>query len=145
MILFADTSALLKLYIEEPGSERMQTIVAASEEVAASLLTYGEIYATLARRRREASLSAAQHAVATAEFERDWREMVQVPLGPETLAEIPALCSRYPLRGGDALQLASALRFTRNRLPLVFACSDQQLLEAAAGEALETFDPTSAR
>lgn len=52
MILFIDTSALVKLYIAEPGSELMGE--AAQEAViAVSTLTFAELHATFARRLRE--------------------------------------------------------------------------------------------
>jgi uncharacterized protein with PIN domain len=45
LIVFLDTSALVKLYIAEPGSEALLSRVA-STVVAVSPLTYGETYAT---------------------------------------------------------------------------------------------------
>lgn len=48
MILFVDTSALIKLYIAEPGSQAMQLKVP-GKLLAASYLTYAEAHATFAR------------------------------------------------------------------------------------------------
>ncbi|HVT17945.1 MAG TPA: type II toxin-antitoxin system VapC family toxin [Thermoanaerobaculia bacterium] len=60
MILFLDTSALVKLYIAEPGSERMRAAAARAEPVAVSVLAFAEIHATFARRRREELLQATE-------------------------------------------------------------------------------------
>jgi uncharacterized protein with PIN domain len=46
LILFVDTSVLVKLYIAEPGSERMREAVAQEEPIAASTLAYAEIHVT---------------------------------------------------------------------------------------------------
>ena len=52
MTLFLDTSALVKLYLDEPGSHSIRERVTEST-VALSHVAYGEIYATFARRFRE--------------------------------------------------------------------------------------------
>lgn len=56
MILFADTSALVKVYIEEPGTAPMRETAAGARTVIASHLAFAEIHATFARRKRESLL-----------------------------------------------------------------------------------------
>lgn len=142
MILFADTSVLVKLYIAEPGSERMREAAAAQEDpIAASLLAFAEIHATFARRRREELLLAPELEELQLRFAEDWEGLMQVPVGAETLAFIPGLCKRHPLRGADAVHLASALLLREEGLEILFACSDGSLLGAAAAEGLAIFDP----
>ena len=140
MILFADSSALVKLYIAEAGSERMRAI-STPVRVSASLLTYGEIYSTFARRRRERMLSPEQHTAVCTRFERDWGSVLEISLDDEVLAEIPRICELYPLRGADSLQLASALRLRQHGMSFSFACCDQKLLAAASAEGLRTLNP----
>jgi predicted nucleic acid-binding protein len=140
LILFADTSVLVKLYIAEPGSDPMRA-AAQEARVAVSLLAFAEIHATFARRRREELLLASEHEELVLRFADDWEELMQVPVGAEILAFLPGLCKRYPLRGADAVHLASALLLRQEGLDLRFACSDGGLLAAAAGEGLATFDP----
>jgi uncharacterized protein len=141
LILFIDTSALVKLYIAEPGSESMREAAARMDPVAVSTLTFAEVHAAFARRRREGLLSAAELKQLRLRFADDWEELTQVPIGEAVLALIPDLCESYPLRGADALQLASALLFHHAGLATTFACSDQGLLKAAAAEGLATLDP----
>jgi len=141
LILFLDTSVLVKLYIAEPGSERMREATAQEEPIAASLLAFAEIHATFARRRREELLLAPELEELQLRFAEDWEELMQVPVGAETLAFVPGLCERHPLRGADAVHLASALLLRREGLEILFACSDRNLLGAAAAEGLAIFDP----
>lgn len=141
MILFLDTSALVKLYLAEPGSERMRGAATEGHPVAASHLAFAEIHATFARRGREELLLASELEQLRRRFAGDWEELTQVPIGAEVLALVPGLCERHPLRGGDALQLASALLLVQEGLAVTFACSDRRLLDAAAAEGLATFDP----
>ena len=140
MILFVDTSVLVKLYIAEPGSERMRESAAQEVRIAASVLAFAEIHATFARRRREALLLAPELEELLLRFADDWEELLQVPVGAEVLAFIPELCKRHPLRGADAVHLASAL-LLRQELEVLFACSDGSLLAAAAAEGLAIFNP----
>lgn len=57
MILYLDTSALVKLYVEEPLSQELTVAVTEAEAVATSLIAYTESRAAFARARREARLS----------------------------------------------------------------------------------------
>ncbi len=134
MILFVDTSALVKLYIAEPGSEQMREAVAQEPSVAVSRLAFAEIHATFARRRREGLLLASELEQLRLRFADDWEELMQVAIGDELLDLVPGLCERNPLRGADALQLASALLLRQGGLETTFAGSDRSLLEAAASE-----------
>ena len=142
MILFVDTSVLVKLYLAEPGSERMREAAAQEDTLAASLLAFAEIHATFARRRREELLLASELEELQLRFAEDWEELMQIPVGAETLAFVPGLCERHPLRGADAVHLASALLLHREGMEILFACSDRNLLGAAAAEGLAIFDPS---
>lgn len=141
MILFVDTSVLVKLYIAEPGSERMREAVKQEEPIAASTLAFAEIHAAFARRRREGLLMAPEFEEIRSRLADDWEELMQIPVGTEILTLIPGLCERHPLRGADAVHLASALLLRQEGLEIRFACSDGGLLGAAAKEGLAIFDP----
>lgn len=141
MILFVDTSALVKIYISEPGSERIHQAIAQGEQVAASDLAFAELHAAFARRRREGLLLASEFEQLRLRLEAEWQNLMQVAIGSVVLALVPGLCERNPLRGADALHLASALLLQEGGLEVTFACSDRTLLKAAAAEGLAVFDP----
>jgi predicted nucleic acid-binding protein len=141
LILFADTSVLVKLYIAEPGSEPMREAAAQEDPIAASLLAFAEIHATFARRHREGLLLAPEFEDLRLRFADDWDELMQLPVSAEILALVPGLCERHPLRGADAVHLATALLLRQEGLEILFACSDSGLLGAAAAEGLAVFDP----
>jgi predicted nucleic acid-binding protein len=145
LILFLDTSALVKLYISEPGSERMREAALRGKPVAASDLAFAEIHATFARRRREELLLPAELEQIQLAFTDDWEKLTQVSLGAAVLKLVPGLCQRHPLRGADAVHLASALLLYEEGLEVTFASSDHRLLEAAAAERLSIFDPMDER
>jgi hypothetical protein len=140
VIVFLDTSALVKLYIAESGSaalrERVDNTVAA-----VSHLTFGESYATFARRLREGLLTAEEHDAACNAFEGDWRTLMKIPFGDDVLAQVPELFRQHPLRGADALQLACATMLRDQGVKVLFCTSDQRLLASAHAEGLLVFDP----
>ena len=142
MILFLDTSALVKLYIAEPGSEALLRKIP-GKLVAVSHLAYAEAHATFARRRREDLLTADEYELVLDSFEADWGTTIQVPVSDEVLALVPELCRDHPLRGADALQLAAALMIHRQGVEVHFATSDRQLLSVAEEEGLTVFDPAA--
>ena len=53
MILFCDTSALIKLYIVESGSAELKARVLESDAVAVCRIAWAEAHAALSRRARE--------------------------------------------------------------------------------------------
>ena len=140
MIRFLDTSALIKLYIAEHGSQRLVEWLADSA-VAVSQLTYGEVFATFARRRREHLVSDEEHTRLCTAFEHDWGGFFRLHFSDAALSHVPGLCHRHPLRGADALQLACATLLRDEGLELILATSDRQLLTAAKAEGLQVFDP----
>ena len=52
MILYIDTSALVKLYAKEAGTAEVQRAVAKAEQIATSLIAYVETRSALARKYR---------------------------------------------------------------------------------------------
>ena len=86
-------------------------------------------------------MSRDEHESVCAAFEVDWSTVLRIPLNEEVLSHVPHLCSRHPLRGADALQLASAAMLVAREIEVTFASSDRRLLEAARSEGIATFDP----
>lgn len=142
MILFADTSALIKLYIGEAGSEAMAERVR-DARLALSVLAYAEVYAAFARRLREELLTDEEYADLVERFERDWQGVIVVALLPALLGRVPRLARAHPLRGADSIHLASALALQEAGLETVFAVADRRLMEAASKEGLVAFDPVT--
>ncbi|MGH9392791.1 MAG: type II toxin-antitoxin system VapC family toxin [Terriglobales bacterium] len=146
-LVFLDTSALVKLYIEEAGSASLEAVVRASGmQVAISALGAVEFRAAIRARERQRALSSEQAAVALASFSA-WaaRGLLQQALTEAVLAAAGQFLDRHPLRAPDALQLAScvALHHHQPAAPLCFVCCDQALLRAAAAEEIPHWDPAA--
>ena len=137
MMLYLDTSALVKLYVDEPLSQELSAAVDESEAVATSLLAYAEAMAAFARARREARLSPHGYRHIVDAFEEDWPRYIVVEVTDRLVKNAGNLAVSRALRGYDALHLASALSL-RERVPsaVMFVAFDRELNIAAKREAL---------
>jgi uncharacterized protein len=137
-VIYLDTSALIKRFVNEKGSPLVQSIVEGREAIATAKIAYAEIFAGLARKLRENNLSKAQYAVACRQFESDWQAYLRIELEDAILLSARDLIQRHPLRGFDAVHLASALRLkTALAEEVTFLAADGRLLKAAEAENLE--------
>lgn len=141
---YLDTSAVVKRFIAEKGSDRVEEILRGGEPAATSKIGYAEVYGALARRRREGAISSRGYAQACRSFEADWRTYIRVDLRDEVLQLARDLINRRPLRGFDAIHLASALTLGRELgQPITFVAADTRLLAAAEAENLSARNPES--
>jgi len=134
---YLDTSSLIKRFVTEKGSPRVESLVSQRGHVATAKIAYAEVYAGLARKHREGHLPGSQYALACRQFESDWRAYVRLDLQDEILSLARDLIQRHPLRGFDAIHLASALSLkTALGEDVTFAAADERLLRAARAERL---------
>jgi uncharacterized protein len=137
VILYLDTSALVKLYVPEAESAEVQEMVAAAEVSATSQLAYVEAKAAFARKRRERGIPAVGYRTLTRDFDRDWGTYFVVDISAEVVRFAAELAEKRALKGYDAVHLASALTlFRHGRRPVAFLCFDAQLSSAARREEL---------
>ena len=141
MILYADTSALVKAVLQEVGSPDVDRWFAVADEVAASVITYAEACAALSQSARLRHLDDASLAASLSALEAQWAEVFVVPV-PERESGQAAL--RHGLRGMDAVQFATAVELralARAGAPaadVVVASFDRRLLAAAEREGFAT-------
>jgi uncharacterized protein len=141
-MLYLDTSAVLKLYLEEPGSEELRKHTEGLPgRLFTSRITYAETLAGLARVHRESRITRPAYRQQRARFESDWGALQIVEVTREVLRPCPLLVERYLLRGFDAIHLCSALWMERAD----FACFDERLRTAARGEGLALFSDRVAK
>jgi predicted nucleic acid-binding protein len=133
VILYLDTSSLVKLYVEEPGSAQVRRIVGEAEIVTSSVVAYPEARAALARRRRERSLTAAGHRRARGALDADWPRVLALDVGPALARRAGDLAERQRLRGFGALHLASCLAVAQEfpEEEVRFSSADRALAGAA--------------
>lgn len=138
MSCFADSSALVKLYADEPGHRAVRDLGG----MIVAQIARVEVPAALWRKHRMGELSPAAAAVLVAEFEADWfgtedrhRRFEPARMTAAVLEDAVRLTGLHGLRAYDAVQLATA-RAVRGADPDVtlFVAFDKALRDAAATE-----------
>ena len=143
---YLDTSALIKRFVTEKGSQLIQTVMSQKGPIATAKIAYAEVYAGLTRKHREGHLSDRSYALSCHQFESDWPAYIRIDLRDDILLIARDLIQRYPLRGFDAIHVASALSL-KSALgeEITFAAADERLLRAAEAERLQALNVETAQ
>jgi predicted nucleic acid-binding protein len=133
LILYLDTSALVKRYVAEIGTDRVLRDMNRAKGCATSLLTYAEMRSALSRLTRRGLQSRDVVENVTTEFEDGWRDLTHVAPDPQLVSRAGSLAAEIDLRAYDAVHLASAERIRNATVGarVVFACFDASLNRAA--------------
>ncbi len=133
MILYLDTSSLVKLYLEEDGRPAVRSLVDRATVVATSVIAYPEARSAFARLRRENVLTGRDVTRVKGDFERDWSSLLTLHVTEKIWRHAGELTEIHSLRGFDSLHLASYLALTALDLTrrIEFSAFDQRLTEAA--------------
>ena len=137
MILYLDTSSLVKLYAPESESAAVKGFVEAAEVTATSRVAYVETRAAFARKRREHSMNLKDYRTIVQDFDHDWESYFIVDVTEVLVKTAGQLAEKHALRGYDAIHLASAIIVRRQgNQPVNFSCFDARLSRAARREGL---------
>ncbi len=140
-IIYFDSSALVKLVVEEAGSELAAELWDGCDAAVASRVTYPEVRAALAAAGRNHDLDQPGQAVAESAWEEYWSATRPVELTRAVEQRAGQLAARHALRGADAVHLASALAVSEPGL--ILAAWDRRLRAGAqaAGLGITPADP----
>ena len=143
---YLDTSALVKLYVEEDGTDSVFAL-ARDPDSQVVILDVGLVEARSAvrRRQREGDIGQSDADRVLDALERDASSTFL--LQPSTSAVVEEACrlvDAYPLRAYDALQLGGCIVFSQGTPgAVVFVCADNRLCDAARGEGIAVLNPVT--
>lgn len=139
MILFCDTSALIKLYVTEEHTAQMQAQAKVANVLAVSRIAWAEAMAVLARRARENPSDSEVIENVRANLRSDWSSFATVEITQALVELAGEYTDVFALRGYDSVQLASARTIQgATEEPLCFACFDLRLQKSAAMLGMQT-------
>jgi len=131
MIVYLDTSSLVKLYVEEDESSKVDVLVKSSKVTATSLVAYAEARAAFARRFRDKAFTSDEYNRMKAFFNEDWNRYLILSVSQDIIRLAGDLAEKHALRGFDAIHLASALNLCQElSSSIVFSCFDDNLQKA---------------
>lgn len=134
-LVYFDSSAFVKLLVEEDGSDLAATLWDGCDAAVSSRLAYPEVCGALAAAQRCHRLDRADHRRAAAAWDGYWAATRAVELTELITIHAGKLASRHALRGADAVHLASLLAVGVGEA--LFAVWDQRLRSGAAAAGVQ--------
>ena len=132
MLLFCDTSALIKLLIDQPDSAQIHQATERAGLIAACRITWAEAMAAMARRQRDDPTSADEIESARERLSMLWPSFIIVEVSQQLVEAAGRFADGFALRGYDSVQLAAAHELhMSSEQPVTFACFDRRLNQAA--------------
>jgi predicted nucleic acid-binding protein len=137
VILYLDTSALVKLYVDEDDAMLVRDAVSDAQLVGTSEIAYVELRSALARRYREGAIDGAACRRVVRDIDADWQQLFLIVVSSQLVHNTGGIAETYRLRAYDAIHLASSLVLqTHAEEPVTFACWDKSLQTSAAAAKL---------
>jgi hypothetical protein len=124
-LVYFDSSALVKLVVEEDGSDLVAELWDNCDAALSSRLAYPEVRAALAASARNRDLGDEDLLTAEQAWEEFWAATRPVELTPAVERQAGQLARSHALRGANAVHVASALAI--NDTDLVVAVWDRRL------------------
>jgi uncharacterized protein len=148
MLVYLDSSAIVKRYIEEKGSDSIDAVYAALENddnrhAAFSAWNVGEVIGAIDTRKRRGDIDERSMADAVSLFVREtkkfvaMRRLIVLPIGGKVLEESRDLIVKYHIYQADALQLVTA----RQSASSLILTADRKLADCAESEGMQAANP----
>lgn len=129
MNVYFETSALIKLFLEEPGADEARDLWDEANLVSVALIAYPEARAALASAKRAHRISSAELDEAKGKLRRLWTQTQVIDFDEPLAVSAGEAAEEFGLRGYDAVHLATVL--TLDDESLLIASWDADLRSAA--------------
>jgi len=143
VILYLDTSAFIKLYVQEAHSERIRPAVRAAAALCTHLITYAEMRAAFAKARRMGRLEEDGLRDLVTQLDQDWEQLDVIGVDEPLARRAGGHAERFGLRGYDSVHLAAAetIALAGSGLDYRVAALDRRLIEAAEALGMQCLGP----
>jgi len=132
MILYLDTSALVKLFIDEPGTTVVANTLNDASAVFTHIIAYAEAHAALAKAFRMRRITEERLVAYKAALENYWENLEVILPNMACIKQAGHLAEAHGLRGYDSVHLAAAELIFDQNTAFAFACFDRHLNQAAS-------------
>jgi predicted nucleic acid-binding protein len=140
ILLYLDSSALVKRYVSEPGSAEILRKIGEASAICTAAISRAEIAAALAKAARSGLLTLEEALLAYEAFRQEWPDFIRLRMTEPVLDRAADSAWALGLRGYDSVQLAAAVSWQEAlERPVSFATFDQRLWEASRQAGLTPF------
>lgn len=133
MRVFFDTSAFVKRFVEETGSQEVEDICQQAAELGLSIICLPEILSALNRKLRAGNIDKGVYLDIKQDVAEDIKDADIINLSPSVLASTIQLLEENTLRSLDAIHIACALEWQAD----LFISSDERQIAAATNSGLK--------
>jgi predicted nucleic acid-binding protein len=128
MILYLDTSALVKRYVAELRSKEVISLIEQANAVGSTILTRVEMASALSKAVRMSWVESDKAEIAWQDFISHWQSFTRLPMTSTLVERAAQLAREYGLRGYAATHFASALMWQELLdNPITLATFDREL------------------
>lgn len=139
MNILCDTSALIKKYIIETGSEKFDALMNEADNVYISAITEIETISTFKRLLIEHAIDREDYGLLIDEFEFDCQYYSIIPFNDQIVKNAILSIDTYQLKTLDSIQLGTAI-FIKDEIDYFVVC-DEKLIKAASKERIKVRNP----
>lgn len=133
MRLFFDSSAFVKRFVAEKGSDEVETLCLNASVIALSSICFPEIISAMNRRLREKSITRKDYRLIKNRMIEEFEDIEIINIVPEVISKSVSLLEKNNLRTLDALHIASAIAWKCD----LFVSADKRQIMAAKKSGLK--------
>jgi predicted nucleic acid-binding protein len=133
MRLFFDSSAFVKRFVAEKGSDEVETLCLNASVISLSSICFPEIISTMNRRLREKSITRKNYRLIKNRMIEEFEDIEIINIVPEVISKSVSLLEKNNLRTLDALHIASAIAWKCD----LFVSADKRQIMAAKKSGLK--------
>ena len=128
MILYLDSSALVKRYVVESKSKEVIALIEQADTVGSTLLTRIEMASALTKAVRMNWVASDKAEIAWQDFLSDWESFVRIPVTSVLVERAARIAREYGLSGYDAIHFTTAILWQELlENPITLATFDREL------------------
>jgi predicted nucleic acid-binding protein len=139
MNLYFDTSALVKKYIHEKGTEKVDGLMNDAGNVIVSAITSIEVYSTFKRLLTEKAIDSKEYKFLIDEFEFDNQFYTRIDIDDLITENAKMMIEKYQLKSLDSVQLGTALSL-KDEIDYFIVCDDK-IIKSGKKEGLNIINP----
>ncbi len=142
MTIYYDSSALLKIYIEEEYSDFIRQFISKHQINYISTLSYVELHSVFSRLVNSSQITNDELVFLKASFNNDFNIFRHIPIDNRILKLAADLTYQTNLRTLDSIHLAT-LNYLKSITyeELLFGCFDNKLIDAAISLGIKILKP----
>lgn len=142
MICYLDSSALVKVFLKEPGAPEVQQLMDEAHTIGTVAISRAEVVASFHKAVRLGITPSDEALTVRRRFHTEWSYYFRLPVSDLLIERACNLAWAYGLRGYDSIQLAAAVMWQETLdVPVIMATFDLRLWEAADRAGLEPYPP----